>query len=409
MNAMKDAAHRRRQLRALRITAREQVRRALRRLTRQARVAWLISLFGALLSACGGSAAPTQPTAARTSSASASPSATISYAAGGARGAGVNVEPSYRPWRYLDGPAPESWWCEPPNCSPEPLPRTKIDTDLQLAKQLGVNHIRVEFPWRFIEPQRGAYDWTRADLIVSEAQFYGVRLQPVVVYSPAWVGDPTAAPDPGDFRAFMSALVGRYHSTITDWELWNEPDLDKYWSAGERAYVQSILIPGYQGAKAADPSAQVILGGPSWASGDWLNGIYQYGGGDSFDIMAWHAYGDVNTVLGSVENVLPILQEHHQGGKPLWIGEFGAEDSLLNDNAQSSLLTGVLTAQSAIAQADWYNLRDEASMECCPPTVAVMGHYGLVERDGVTRKAGFGALQRLISAGLPRVQVPQGG
>ena len=44
-----------------------------------------------------------------------------------------------------------------------------------------------------------------------------------------------------------------------------------------------------------------------------------------------------------------------------------------------------------------------------PPTVAVMGHYGLVERDGVTRKAGFATLQRLISAGLPRVQVPQGG
>jgi hypothetical protein len=37
-----------------------------------------------------------------------------------------------------------------------------------------------------------------------------------------------------------------------------------------------------------------------------------------------------------------------------------------------------------------------------------MGHYGLVERDGITRKSGFAALQRLISAGLPHVQVPQG-
>lgn len=394
-----------RQMRALRVAAREWARRPLRRIIRQARIAWLISLFGALLSACGGGAAPNQPTPA--SDTHASPTASVTYSPGDMRGAGVNVEPSYRPWRYVDGPAPESWWCQPPNCSPEQLPRTKIDTDLQLARQLGVNHIRVEFPWRFIETQRGVYDWTRADLIVSEAQFYGVQLQPVVVYSPTWVGDPTAAPNPTDFRDFMSTLVGRYHATISHWELWNEPDLDKYWSAGEQAYVQSILIPGYQGVKAADPSAQVILGGPSTASADWLEGIYQFGGGDSFDIMAWHVYGDVGAVLGSANTALDVLAAHHQASKPLWIGEYGAEDSLLHDNAQSSLLTGVLTAQSPIAQADWYNLRDEASMECCPPTVAVMGHYGLVERDGVTHKSGFATLQQLISAGLPRVQVPQ--
>ncbi|HEX8729879.1 MAG TPA: beta-galactosidase [Ktedonobacterales bacterium] len=395
-----------RQLRALRVMAREHARRTARRLMRQARIAWLVSLFGALLSACGGGAASSHSTP--TSAPHASPTATTTYSVGDVRGAGVNVEPSYRPWRYLGGPAPESWWCQPPNCSPEQLPRARIDTDLQLARQLGVDHIRVEFPWRFIETQRGVYDWSRADLIVSEAQFYGVQLQPVVVYSPTWVGDPTAAPNPADFRDFTTTLVGRYHETISRWELWNEPDLDKYWSAGERAYVQNILIPGYQGVKAADPSALVILGGPSVASADWFNGIYQSGGGDSFDIMAWHVYGDVNAVLGSVNTALAVLSAHQQASKPLWIGEYGVEDSLLNDNAQSSLLTGVLTSQSAIAQADWYNLRDEASMECCPPTVAVMGHYGLVERDGVTRKSGFAALQRLISAGLPHVQTPQG-
>lgn len=395
-----------RQLRALRVTAREQARHILRRLVRQARIAWLVSLFGALLSACGGGAASSHPTP--TSAPQRSPTATITYSSGDVRGAGVNVEPSYRPWRYLDGPAPESWWCQPPNCSPEQLPRAKIDTDLQLARSLGVNHIRVEFPWRFIETQRGVYDWSRADLIVSEAQFYNMQLQPIVVYSPAWVGDPTAAPNPADFRDFMTTLVGRYHTTISHWELWNEPNLSKYWSAGEQAYVQNILVPGYQGVKAADPSAKVILGGPSVASADWFNGIYQFGGGDSFDIMAWHVYGDVNAVLGSANTALAVLTAHQQASKPLWIGEYGVQDSLLNDNAQSSLLTGVLTSHSAIAQADWYNLRDEASMECCPPTVAVMGHYGLVERDGVTRKSGFATLQQLISAGLPHVQAPQG-
>src|SRR6478752_6550539 len=68
-----------RQARALRVAAREWARHTLRRLTRQARIAWLISLFGALLSACGGGAASGQPTPA--SAAHASPSASVTYTA----------------------------------------------------------------------------------------------------------------------------------------------------------------------------------------------------------------------------------------------------------------------------------------------------------------------------------------
>jgi cellulase (glycosyl hydrolase family 5) len=370
------------------------------------RVALAICLFGMLLSAC-----VTDNPANNALNNPVTPTGTVTIptpivhppARPGTRGAGINVEPSYRPWRYLDGPAPESWWCAPPNCSPNEPPQIRIETDLSLANQLGVNMVRVEFPWRFLEPRRGAYDWTRADLIVKEAVYYHVQLQPVVVYSPAWVGAPTAAPAPDDFRTFMTALVSRYRAAIHYWELWNEPDLDKYWSAGEQAYVKDILIPGNQGIKAADPSAQVVVGGPSWASGDWFHHIYDYGGGDSFDIVSWHAYGDVNNALASTRNMQLLMAYHHQSNKPLWIGEYGLQDSSVSDSTQVSLLTGVLTSNSAIAQADWYTLRDEASMECCPPTIAVLGSYGLVRRDGVTPKAGFYALQRLISKGLPTV------
>ena len=366
-----------------------------------------ISLCGTLLSACAMNGASTNATGDNGGQSSASPAAHRASNPN-ARGAGINVEPSYRPWRYVDGPAPQSWWCISPNCSPDVPPQMRIDTDLTLASQLGVNHVRVEFPWRFIEPQRGVLDWSRADLIVGEANAKGVPLLPVVVYSPAWVGDSTSAPAPDDFRAFMRALVGRYHASIHDWELWNEPNLEKYWSAGVQAYVENILIPGYQGVKAADPGAQVVLGGPSWADLDWLNGIYAYGGGDSFDIMSWHDYGGVEAVLASAKHVQDILNAHYQSSKPLWLGEYGLEVYITTDNAQAALLTGVLTSRSPIAQADWYTLRDEDAMECCPPTIAVSGSYGLVTRDGVILKQGFYTLQKIISAGLPSVDHAQG-
>ena len=386
--------------------SRQNIRRAVHQSAGPARFALTVCLLGMMLSACAANNAqnsainnPAAPAGTVTIPAP----VTHTPAPPGARGAGINVEPSYRPWRYLDGPAPESWWCVSPNCSPDEPPRTRIDVDLSLANQLGVNFVRVEFPWRFIEPQRGVFDWTRADLIVNEANYYHVALQPIVVWTPTWVGSPTSAPAPQDFSDFMTALVGRYHSSIHYWELWNEPDLAKYWSAGERAYVADILIPGYQGAKAADAAARVILGGPSWASGDWINQIYAYGGGNSFDIASWHVYGNVSNVVASARNMLQMLAFHHQSNKPLWLGEFGLQDYTVTDAAQSELLTGVLTSQSPIAQADWYTLRDEAAMGCCPPTITVLGSYGLVRRDGEIRKAGFYTLQHLISAGLPTV------
>jgi hypothetical protein len=266
-----------------------------------------------------------------------------------------------------------------------------------------VNLVRVEFPWRFIETQRGMFDWSRADLIVAEAQRFHVPLQPIVVYTPAWAGTPTSAPAPEDFGAFMTALVGRYHREIQYWELWNEPNLEQYWSADERAYVNDILIPGYQAAKAADPSAQIILGGPNWGSVEWFNTIYALGGGNSFDIISWHEYVPVETVLQSARDVQGVLKAHGQTQKPMWLGEFGLQEGGLSDDAQAALLRSVLTANSPIAQADWYTLRDEDAMTCCPPVVAVSGHYGLVQRDGVTRKAAFSVLRQLISSGLPPV------
>lgn len=383
-------------------------RRGIQSSARSTRFALTLCLFGMLLSACGGNSAVHTPPIPTTGTVTLPSPVARPTASPGARGAGVNVEPSYRPWRYLDGPAPESWWCVPPNCIPDESPRTRIDVDLSLANELGVNMVRVEFPWRFIESGRGVYDWTRADLIVSEAARYHVELQPIVVYSPAWVGAPTSAPSPDDFRAFMAALVGRYHATIHYWEMWNEPDLSKYWNASEQAYVEDILVPGYLGVKAADPTALVVMGGPSWASGDWVNHLYDYGGGDSFDIAAWHAYGSVSDVLASAQDMRQLLANQHQANKPLWLGEYGVQDSSTSDDAQTSLLTGVLTSHSPIAQADWYTLRDEDSMTCCPPAVAVSASWGLVERDATRRKAGFDALRRLISAGLPAVETSQG-
>lgn len=308
---------------------------------------------------------------------------------------GINVEPSMRPWR-LKGANPDSWWCVAPSCEQNPNPLTSITTELALARNLGVRVVRVEFPWFLIEPQNGVYDFSRADTIVQAAGGAGIQLQPVLVYTPAWAGgSPNSPPRAGDWATFVKAMVARYPS-IRYWEMWNEPDLSKYFAGSEQQYVDDILVPGFEASRSANPSAEVILGGPSGPNPNWANGIYSLGGGSSFDVMAFHDYGG-SPAEDSVA-MEAVLRAHGQPGKPLWLGEYGAEENRVNDTNQESIMTAVLTSASPLSMAIWYNLRDDFAMDsCCSASdIVVSGYWGLVQHNDVTLKHGYATMQGLL-------------
>lgn len=313
--------------------------------------------------------------------------------------AGINIEPSMRPWRY-SGANPDGWWDPGHGIA-------AVNAEMPLIQRLGVQTVRLEFPWPLIEPQRGVFDWSRSDYIVNSASAHGVHLQPVLVFTPAWAGpSATSAPSSADFRTFVSAVVGRYHNSVHYWEMWNEPDHFHYWTASEAAYVQNIVIPGYQAAKAADPKAQVILAGPAGWSSSWFDGVFANGGGGFFDIVAYHDYGGTpqQTAYG-----VQAAERAHGLSLPIWLGEYGIQQNSVHDTSQQALMTAVLTSTAPIAMAQWYNLRDDYSMTCCPAQVMVAAYWGLVQHDDITLKDGFFTMQALAAgrtSGSAGVQPP---
>ena len=318
---------------------------------------------------------------------------------------GINVEPSARPWQYV-GANPDSWWCPTASTCTTSNPLGRIDAEMALAAQLRVANIRVEIPWFLVEPAKGTYDWTRADYIFNSAAGHGIVLQPILVYTPAWDGGYKAFPVAADFGSFVSAFMARYGSRINAVEMWNEPDGGQSLVANNPAqYVQSILIPGYNAVKASHPAVHVIEGGSINDSGaccPWLSGIYAGGGGNYFDIAAFHDYGgNYGSVVQAYRNV---LSAHGQGSKPIWMGEYGVSDA--TGSQQASLITAALTATPGLAMAQFYTLRDESVYLCCPP--AQTGEhklYGVVASDDVTKKSSFFTMQTLL-AGTPPPAAP---
>ncbi len=310
---------------------------------------------------------------------------------------GINVEPSARPWQYL-GANPDSWWCPVGQCTTsDPLGR--IDREMSLAKQLHVANVRLEIPWFLVEPSGGRYTWTRADYIFNSATSHGIQIQPILVYTPRWDGAYDAFPTPANFRAFVTAFMTKYGGKISAVEMWNEPDGGQSLVANDPArYVTDILIPGYDAVKASShPNVKVIEGGSINDSGgtpNWLNGIYNAGGGKYFDIAAFHDYGgNYAQIVSAYQGV--INAHPSDGNKPIWLGEYGVSDS--TGAQQSSLIQAALTNTSGLAMAQFYTLRDESVYTCCPPApTGEHKQYGVVASNDVTTKSSFRTMQAIL-------------
>jgi len=112
------------------------------------------------------------------------------------------------------------------------------DTDLQAAvqhmRELGLQWVRQSFPWSDIEPERGRFEWSRWDRVVTAAWGHGMQIVALLDTTPAWARQPdTPAHTPptelADFGAFARALAERYRDRVHVYQVWDEPNLSAHW------------------------------------------------------------------------------------------------------------------------------------------------------------------------------------
>jgi len=185
--------------------------------------------------------------------------------------------------------------------------------------------------WSEVEPKPGEWNWDALKGFERDLEnLIDQGMTPMVIVrgTPEWAQKvegafcgPIKEEALDDFAAFMQELVTRYSQppfNIKYWEIGNEPDVDPSLIAptepfgcwGDQhdefyggEYFAHMLKQVYPAIKAADPQAQVILGGlaldcdPSappegkdCQPGHFFEGILRAGGGNAFDIVAYHVY-----------------------------------------------------------------------------------------------------------------------
>lgn len=301
----------------------------------------------------------------------------------------------------------------------------ELNALLDRVQAAGIGWVRIDFIWSWVEPARDQYDWRVYDAIAAAAKARGIEVFATLAYTPAWAGaEIVGVPnDPGQYAEVCGLAAQRYKNSIRHWGVWNEPNLDKFWSGSRQQYVDLLLKPCADAIHAANPAAKV--GGPDLAhltSGDsdwydWLREIL-VDAGDKLDFITHHVYDsdghrdvgdrlDGSTVFGDrpslwdVVNpsVEEVLESAGATGKPVWLTETGWGSSSVGEIPQATWYGGLLTdwltgnpERSWVHKIFFYELADGP-----PPTPG----WGILRPDRSAKPA-YDTYRAFIAANTPR-------
>jgi hypothetical protein len=229
-----------------------------------------------------------------------------------------------------------------------------LDEQLDAAVASGVESLRVPVNWADVQPVRSLSEvpvafrkgfttvggiptlFSQFDRIIGAAATRGMTVLPVVETTPKWDArhGSSSPSSPAPYAAFLTALVKRYgphgsfwaaHPSVPAmpvrmWQIWNEPHFTRYWSQQPFApsYVR-LLVAAHAAIKAADPGAEVVLGGLADFSWQYLAQIYRVPGArNSFDVVAIHPYtADAGGVITILKKVRAVMNQFGDGRKPI--------------------------------------------------------------------------------------------
>ncbi len=281
-----------------------------------------------------------------------------------------------------------------------------------LLEDSGSNWVRMSVGWRDFEPRPGVYNpWSLEHYAIefARARAAGQRILVMVSESPSWASgstEPYAPPrDPADFARFVEFLAERYGAQIDAYEVWNEPNIQRFWTTGPDASEYAALLrAAYPAVKRADPTAEVVFAGPSTNDYAFVEKAYAAGVKGSFDVMGAHPYScysplrinrtangriDRGSFLGYREIRASMLARGDD--KPIWFTELGWSTTTKACGVSTTAQAAHLTDAYRLAREDhyvhvalWYALRNTSTAADADD---VEPQFGLLNSDFTTKPA----------------------
>lgn len=206
---------------------------------------------------------------------------------------------------------------------------------------MGMERIRISALWNRIESVQGTYRWDQIDMLVNTAVAAGIQPLVVLLGVPTWTR-PDFEEAQGfrpEWEAFCTAVATRYAGVVPAYEIWNEPNLDRFWHEGNALSFSDVLSRAVTKIKAADPNALVISGAlaPTSTSAttteplDFIRSLYTQNALQGVDGIGWHPYSFPEMPSGTsdwnmfrkMDELKDLIVDNNHAAQ-IWITEIGA-------------------------------------------------------------------------------------
>jgi YVTN family beta-propeller protein/VCBS repeat-containing protein len=291
----------------------------------------------------------------------------------------------------------------------------QLDDAFTKLQAQGIDQVRILLPWAGIEPQNGVYDWTAVDRMVDTATARGITVLGVLNNTPDWAAVPGQPPLSGSpanlqqFGDFVTAVATHLAGKVADYEVWNEPNYDVFWSPEPDATQYTALLKvAYVAIKTADPNAMVIAGAVGStidhldANGqvitvnpvEFVYDMYLAGARGYFDAISFHPYdftvpfsqGDeyYEDPLSQAERIHDLMVQVGDGNKKIWATEYGEPSAIAGEDQQAAYLGDFLRTWRGLDYAGPAFLHTYEDSSNPDPNEA---SYGLFHQDGTPKPA----------------------
>jgi hypothetical protein len=301
---------------------------------------------------------------------------------------GEDPRDDFSPWGVASG---AEWFSAYPTFNP-------------VLARAGVRWLRGFYEWQTVQPREAYWDWALYDHLVENARLNKIHLTGVFAYLAPWTstdGGTRRFPIKNIqfWRDYVAAMIGRYHTDIKYWEVWNEFN-GSFAENGSAEIYAELVREAFDTAKRTDPTTKIGLSVANFDVG-FLDAAIKAGALDHFDYVCVHPYekmsalanGGESAFLNMATTLRNMLAANNQSSQiPLWITEIGSEAPVKRndplDRTQAALLakTYILAIASGFQRVFWFEARG--------PSYGKDSDLGLI-RENMTPRPSLVALQTL--------------
>ena len=243
--------------------------------------------------------------------------------------------------------------------------------DLSMLKESGVGIVRMDISWGSVEKSKGKYDFSRHDKLIEDLDKLGIRLLFIIDYGNPNYDDGLAPHTPEGREAyakFCAALAERYSGKDIIWELWNEPNIDKFW-------LPAVNVDNYMAfckavvpvIREKDQNACIIAPATSAFDMKFMESCFEQGLLDLVDGVSVHPYRNPElspeTAFDEYQLLSLLIEQHKPEEKaiPILSGEWGYSTFHLSRKLQGKYLARQWLSNFAydIPISIWYDWHDD--------------------------------------------------